>query len=206
MTGPKKILDVLKNSIYNVSSFLLPDVLKKKQKTDENSYKWSDNDDTVIIKRMEYESIQTDLFECEETIKKLNKIKNEKEMQIQEYEGMFTKFLKKKIEMNEIMPFSKSREDKISICKSNENRLRSHIQALKRDLIIAEERAERAEDKMEQASICYQKKIDYLVENQTKYKNEIYKLAVENEKSKKEIEDKCKKILELVEYCKHFTE
>ncbi len=207
MDGTKKIINIIKNSLANLSSFLLPKVTKRKHSGEGKSLTWSNNDDTVVIKRTDYESLQTELFEREEMIKRLKKIKDEKDTQIHEYEGMFTKFLKKKIETNYTPDNIKKRiENEMAIYRANENRLRSHIQALKRDLIISEEKRETVEDEMEQNKIHLQKKIENLLNNEKKYLNEFNKLILENQRLKQELEDKCKKIIELLEYCKFFIE
>lgn len=158
MDTPRKIAQYVRTSLSSVGSLFSP---SSPDITVEPVDGLSDGlgaDDTVVIGRAEYEEMQCRLSERAETIKRLRSNEDEHLSRIQEYEAMFTEVLKKEIlgargsllkeDGPEAEPLQRRHEDEISRLRSSEDRLKTHIHALRRDLIAAERAAEETEDRL----------------------------------------------------------
>lgn len=206
MEASKKIVSYVKNSLSTIGSMLAPCSPDTEVHPTDNSLEWSNNNDTIIIKRAELESMQAEMFECSETIKKLKRRDTENQSQIQDYETMFTKFLKKNIDRNdtleELIPTIREKyENEITKLRSSEDRLRSHVQALKRDLVAAEQKSENIEDNLEQRLIFLKKENDTLKDELNRVDYENKQLNSTNKELKMILESKCEELTEVIAYC-----
>lgn len=209
---PRKIADFLRNSFVSSSEPRSASPVSAAPKEaagvpDGHSLDWQANDETVILKRAEFESLQTELFECAETIKRLKRADQEKTSQIQEYETMFTTFLKKRIgEYESPSAHREGSEDELSKLRASEDRLRSHVSALKRDLIAAESRADELEDRL---GMVMERSADgaaALEDELRQAKSQALGLGIENGRLRALLHRRSVDLTELVEYCKYLTD
>jgi predicted nucleic acid-binding Zn-ribbon protein len=208
MEASKKIARYIKNSLSAVGSLLAPGSPEAEARPADGSAEWSNNNDTVIIKRAELESMQTELFECGEAIKRLRSRDIENQSQIQDYEAMFTKFLRRSIGRGEApgepLPSAREKyEDEIARLRSSEDRLRSHVQALKRDLVAAEERSEHIGDSLEQRLASLRIENDALEDELRAVDYESKRLSLANEELKAALERGREELVEVIAYCRY---
>lgn len=211
MEASKKLISYVKSSISGIGSILSS---RKPQASAEVSLEWSNNNDTVVIKRCEYECMQTDLLNQTEMIKRLKRKEEENQSLLQDYEGMFTMVLKKDLSLPrhpagsaaEGLPRITERyENELAKLRSNEERLKSHIQALKRDLVASEERAENIEDCLEQKMIFLKNENDSLAEALQNERQRCAELEAAGGELRSALEKRCSEMAEVVAYCRYLT-
>lgn len=100
---------------------------------------------TVVLERQTYEELSGILKEQTKEIEQLRELNRERDSLIHEYEETFTLVLRKDLEKMAEQNNENKLEEEIRKVKSNEERMRSHIRALTRDLNASEEKAERIE-------------------------------------------------------------
>ena len=194
MNTPKKIGQYLKDTF---SGMLKSDTDKLEES--DKSLKWSDKDDTVILKKCEFESLKNELFDQTQIIKKLKLRDSENKSLISEYEHSLAS-----IGVNDRSSIALSKEkmeEEIERLRSNESRLKSHIRALKRDLVFFEEEKENEEHSQKLALDGLKTSNEELQNDLKKKKAKIQELLFENEKLKVSLTKRCEELVELSVIC-----
>ena len=194
MNTPKKIGQYLKDTF---SGMLKSDTDKLEES--DKSLKWSDKDDTVILKKCEFESLKNELFDQTQIIKKLKLRDSENKSLISEYEHSLAS-----IGVNDRSSIALSKEkmeEEIERLRSNESRLKSHIRALKRDLVFFEEEKENEEHSPKRASDGLTPSTEEIKKDLNKKKAKIQELLFENEKLKVSLTKRCEELVELSVIC-----
>ncbi|KAI5173388.1 hypothetical protein PAEPH01_1937 [Pancytospora epiphaga] len=159
MNTPKKIAQYVRTSLSSVGSLFSPDSPDITVVPVDNQSDSCIGEGTVVIRREEFEDMRNELSGQAEAIKRLRTHEEEYISKIQEYEAMFTEVLRKELfnkkgvseaskEEVDLHALRSSYEKEIMRLKSMEDRLKSHVNALKRDLIAAEQAAEETEDRL----------------------------------------------------------
>lgn len=206
MGTPKKIAQFVKASLSSVGSLFSPGSPDIALEPVDIPSPGPDADDTVVIRRAEYEGMQSELSGQAEAIRHLRSHEDEHLSRIQEYEAMFTEVLKREIlgrrspgalpgeDSAESEMLRKRCEDEISRLRSSEDRLKSHIHALKRDLIAAEQAAEETEDRLKRELYMQNEAAGRLAERLQAAEREINGLAGENESLRAALKKKCEEV------------
>lgn len=201
MSAPNKIFQLLKNAFMSKSEEDTSDIPTN---TIDSSSKWSDSKETVCIKKSEYDSLQMELFNQTEIIKKLKRMNEESQSVINDYENTF-EALSLASNLNKASSWGNTTNNaiaEIERLRSNEQRLKSHIQALKRDLLISEERAENEIIHKEQMVDSLKADVEEL-SFQIKCKNsKIQELCYTVSEMKIELEKKNEYLVELSYICR----
>ncbi|ELA41730.1 uncharacterized protein VICG_01234 [Vittaforma corneae ATCC 50505] len=201
MSTPNKILKFLKGAFTRKNDEDVPETLTNPI---DSSPKWSDGKEAICIKKSEYDSLQMEIFNQTEIIKKLKRMNEESQSVINDYENTFEAL---SLASNLSRDCSKGTTTKNAIVeleklRSNEQRLKSHIQALKRDLLLCEEKAENEIIHKEQIVDSLKNEIEEL-NFQIKRKNsKIQELNYAISEMKVELEKKNEYLIELSVICR----
>ncbi|KAM0680695.1 hypothetical protein GINT2_000965 [Glugoides intestinalis] len=198
MDTPSKFVKFLKDKFSRTKGTIPPELRLNKI---EEMQKWSDSKESVLVKKTEFDSLQMELFNQTEIIKRLKKRDEESFSMIKDYETVFKTLGKSSISLegeNYIVELEK--------VKSNEERLKSHIQALKRDLIHREEKAENEISYKDQI-IDNQKVEEERLQNIIKKQNlTIQELTFANSEMKLKLEKNYEIMIELTSICKELLQ
>lgn len=169
-------------------------------------------DNTIILKRNRYESMQTEIFEYSQIIKKLKKSDEEKQKIIKQYEEVIDKENKKGICNSRVLGdtfnrqiISSSQSDNVLSLLASADRYKCHIKALKRDLLIAEDKINKCDEDTRNIVSFWKKEYEKIKDDNISYKNKIKELEIENRAIKMEFDKKCEEILELIVYCRYLN-
>ncbi|ADM11907.1 uncharacterized protein Eint_071460 [Encephalitozoon intestinalis ATCC 50506] len=160
------------------------------------------DNETIVLKRSDYEKTCSELASSRTMIEDLKKKEEECNRMLRNYDATLTYALERN-EKEKILLESTIMNEEIERLKSNEYRLKSYIQALKRDLFASE-------DKMESLRKANNERIEFLVgqveEAKGMYEEEKRKVSYLS-KRLNELEDafgvRCREMVELAEYCKY---
>lgn len=199
MTTPNKIGKYLKETI---SSFFKEDSVEFERIDgfSDKSSSWSDKDETVVVKRAELESLQSELFEQTQIAKKLKTRDLENKSLISEYEASLIS-----LGVNDkhgVVLSREKMENEIERLKSNESRLKSHVQALKRDLISAEQNIKIKENSQNANADKLKNSYEDLQNALKRKDSQIQELLFANEELKFSLKKRCEELIELGEICK----
>lgn len=216
MESSKKLVKYISNSLTNLSSIIFNNSSEDLSRKDisalefkitdqlnvqslDSNLSWSKdsdcNNDTVVLQKGDYERLKAELAYSQCEIKRYKWLEREYKKKVDEYDRTMTYILDK--EENNVKTGS-SLNSEINRLRYVEQRLNSHIKALKRDLFSSEARVE---DLKRIAS----SELDNA--NQRIEKLELQFVGASKRVCVLEsmLEDKCKVIIELVEYCKFLT-
>lgn len=194
MNTPNKIGKFLKDKLSQIFT------LDSKQNSDlEKSSEWSNKDETIILKRCDYECLKNELLDQTQIIKRLKVRDLENKSLISEYEHSFVS-----LGLNNKGTISTSKEkmeQEIEKLRSNESRLKTHIKALKRELVFLSEEKENQEACQLKALEDMKSMNEGLQNNIKKYKLRIQELMFENEELKMSITKSSEELVELGVVC-----
>lgn len=214
MDTPRKMLEYVKRSFSTLSSFIRPGesgtAVESFMEKADSSLKWSAENETMVIKKSEYEGMQTELFNKTEVIKKFKAKESDYQSLIKEYESTILETLKSENPQNISVLDTKLNvieryEDELSKLRASENRLKSHIQALKRDLLMTERKAENIEDTLEQRIVFLNTECESIKNELRQEKLIRNKLEFENKEIKDDLVRRCEELAELIEYCRYLA-
>lgn len=198
MDTPSKIVKFFKDKFTRTKDDILPELTL----TSIGEHpKWSDSKESLLVKKTEYESLQMELFNQTEVIKRLKKRDEESFSMIKEYENAFKTLGKSSIYLegeNYIVELEK--------LKSNEQRLKSHIKALKRDLMFCEEKAENEISYRDQLIDNMKAEEERLSSVVKKQGLTIQELKFSNTEMKLKLEKSSESLIELASICKELLE
>jgi len=246
MGSSKKFVDIIKDSVNTIKNMISHP--NKRPESESESLRWSDANNTVVIKQSEYEKLHHEITEQSNTIKRLKYKEDEYRSTIQDYENTFTMVLQRdfgrslqqngdtakrkctdeysrniggnghgyescnrdqdKLEQEtgrRDTTTAKRTTDEITSLvslRANEERLKSHIQALKRELFVTEEKQEKSQEEWEKKEETYKMKIGELLKAIDREKEEKIGCIYENKEMKFFVEKKNKEIAELIEICR----
>lgn len=203
MHTPNKLVKFVRDSFSGLFASSSPDMTR----LGDSSITWSGNSETVCVKRSEYESLQNEVFNQTEAIKRLKRRDEENQSLIHDYENTFSMVLQKDLERTKtrLLEGSGSQarmEEEVERLKSSEQRLKSHIQALKRDLVLAEERSETEYELHERKIQLLAAELDKEQEMGKIARMRIEELGFANKEHKMALERKCKELAEAVALCR----
>ncbi|KAI4292039.1 hypothetical protein PAPHI01_1313 [Pancytospora philotis] len=211
MDTPKKIVGYIRESLSNLSSILAPGSPDIEARAVECPGALCDPNDTVVLKRVEYESMQDELQEQSQTIKRLKGREEASLSQIQEYEAMFTEVLKKEIGRKSDAgdcdaSFEKVKcEGEIERLRASEERLKSHIRALEKDLVDSEAKAEATSEELCDRISALESRVGEALSRLQSMHAASEGLCAENQSLKAELKKKCEQLAELLGYCEHLA-
>ena len=166
METTKKIVKYVKDSVANISGIIAGNRAEEEINIMNHSFEWSNNNETILVKKCEFEAMQNEIFNQTEVIKRFKHKETEYQSIAQDYEDTLAMMLKKDQTGKEVehidIGLGKKYEDDIARLKCAEERYKSHIQALKRDLMLAEEKAENLEDAYESKTEILMKEVEEL--------------------------------------------
>lgn len=206
MYTPNKIIKYVKNSISNIFSDI--SVEESIDSITNESMKWSANSDTLMVNKMDYEALKNDHFNQTEIIKRLTRRNEENISLIHDYENTFSMVLQKDLVSTRVLnkqsiPYShRKMEDEIERLKCTEQRMKSHIQALKKELIVEETKNKAALEDFKDEILLLRAEKDDLLAKIKIFAKKIEELEFKNKDSQIEIEIKCKELAEAIEYAR----
>lgn len=170
--------------------------------SDKQEDTWSETKESVNVKKAEYDSMQRELFEKTEIIKRLTKENEENRTILNEYGTAFEIFTQHGSKADGILERNKRAVNELERVKSSEERLRTHVQALKRDLLISENRLEEAVAGRQQVIETMQDEAERQ-RMEIKTKNEkINELSYATSQARIEMMKMEEKIIELIAICR----
>lgn len=177
-----------------------------------DSISWSANDETITVKKVDYEALQNDNFNKTEIIKQLKRKDEENQTLIDDYENTFNTIATKDLKSGKFRnPKNNSYSarkllDEIEKLKSSEDRLRSHVQALKRDSLLDEQKHVQAMSLKDKEMEFLKIKIEDIGREIQELKNRVDELLFTNKEVSLALEKKCKELAEALELCKILSE
>lgn len=160
------------------------------------------DEETVMVKRSDHERSCSELTSSRAVIEDLKRREEEYSRMLKNYDATLTYVLERNEKEKALLEGVVMNEE-IERLKSNEYRLKSYIQALKRDLFASE-------DKIESLQRVNNERMEFLAkqveEIKRMYEEEKEKVSCLSKKLN-ELENafgaRCKEMVELVEYCKY---
>ncbi|KAI5148183.1 hypothetical protein ENBRE01_0171 [Enteropsectra breve] len=213
MTEKRTVAQLLKDSLSNITAVFGGGNNTQQINQEDKTIYWSaDNEDTIIIKKIEFEELKDTIHKQYEEIKKCKYKEDEFKSIIEDYEGTFTSMLKRELgrgsgtknveaQVNNMNKY----EDEILRLKTNEERLKSHIQALQRDLLMNEEKNEQMETAFENRIETLRTENTDLRKDLVDAKNTKSTLNRKNLELKLELDKKCEDLAKLIEICKFIS-
>lgn len=205
MDKSNKFIELIKNSVSKIFS---NKPLNESKEDVGSDIDWSANEDTIVIKKADYESLINENFNKTEVIKNMELKTKEAQSIIDCFEDTFSMILKKDFLGNKFQSYKEKSysfrklEEEIEKLKTNESRLKSHIQALKRDLLIQEKKLATYMHITTEKLKIYSEKF-YNEERENKIlMMKIDEYEFNNKDLSCDILLKCKELAEVIEYCK----
>lgn len=205
MHTPNKLVKFVKDSFSGLFANSSSDTASQLA---DSSTIWSGNSETVCVKRSEYESLQNEVLSQTETIKRLKRKDEENQSLIHDYENTFSMVLQKDLERTKsrlLLGESGSlarMEQEIEKLRSSEQRLKSHIQALKRDLVLAEEKNEAEQELHEKQAQSLTAELERERDMNKAARMRIDELSFSNKEYRMNLEKKCEELAEVVALCR----
>lgn len=179
----------------------------------DTSLEWSkDNDEneSVILNKAEYEQMQAELSLNKTMMEDFKRRERESNKMLRNYDRTLTYMLGKNGQRSDTIPqghmkneVEDNESEEMSRLRNSEQRLKNHVQALKKDLFISEDRAEAYKQ-------IAKEKIDVLTKElgavKALYEEEKRRAGILNDKLtrlERIFENRCEESVELVEYCKY---
>lgn len=194
MYTPNRLAKIFKETFTSTKNNE-PDEIK--DTTANSSLEWSDNKEMICIKKTEYESLQIDIFNKTEIIKRLKNTNEDNKSVILEYEEAFKSISKGKV-IDSNMP---NLLDELERLRSSEDRLKAHIQALKRDLITCEEKMENEILYKDQQIDNFKSEIEDLKNTIKRQISKIQETEFANVELKIALQRKCENLIEITTIC-----
>ncbi|CAD25681.1 hypothetical protein [Encephalitozoon cuniculi GB-M1] len=220
--GSKRFVEYLSASVANLSSMVLSmssgsrapaeeesavplssiNMSEKMQDSERLGGSHSSGDETVVLKRSDHERLCEELESSMAMIEELKRKEREHGRMLKNYDTTLAYVLERN-EKEKALLESTIMSEEIERLRSNEYRLKTYIQALKRDLFASE-------DKMESLRRANNEKIEALSEQA----EEIKRMYEEQKRKASCLSNKvaglesalrvrCEEMVEVVEYCKY---
>lgn len=231
MEGSRKFIRYISDSIANLSSMMTSSSASSSQYTPtvegeenrsriplsligvnesgkslDNSLEWSREDDgngTVVVRAADYEQMQCELSANKTVIEELRRKERESEKMLRNYDRTLTYVLEERRNKGTCVSGEDGGSEEISRLRHSEQRLKSHVQALKKDLFISEERAEAfkqiAKEKIDDLTREVER-LRGLYEDERRRASEVRDKLVRAEGAARA---RSEEGVELVEYCKY---
>lgn len=188
----------------------LTQIFQRSPKKDEPSLmsNWDYKDDSILIPKRELEEMETELLLKTDTIKKLKTSNACNQSLIEDYENTFERLSFVDFSPGPKIIIKSSKvllEDELQKLRSREDRLKSHIKALKRDLYVMKQECDAKIEAKDTIINNQNKEIedkDFIIKKQSSI---IQELSIANTNLKYQIDSKCCEPLELVEVCKQLS-
>lgn len=152
-------------------------------------------DGSVVLKRTDYERLCSELSSSRAMMEALKRKEEECSRMLSNYDATLTYVLERN-EKERILLESTVMSEEIERLKSKEHRLRSYIQALKRDLFANE-------DKMESLRKASEEKIESLAREVEGERSKVSLLGKKLKEIEASLGTRCSEMVELIEYCKY---
>lgn len=213
MERSKRFVKYISDSVANLSSLMHGSSGTYYEPTDRvplssisvngsgEALEWSKEDngnETVVLRKSEYEQLQSELSQQREAIVRLRRKEDECDKKLRNYDRTLSYVLEKRGE-----PREEWDDEETSRLRHSEQRLKSHVQALKKDLFVSEDRAEAFRQIAKERIDELLGEVQMLRTQCVEERRRVGMLSDKLVRLENVLETACEEGVEAVEYCKY---